>query len=62
MQKGKNFKGYVFFRVLAFSGIRKGEALAFTWDDVDFKNQTISVNKALTRGENARLIIQSPKT
>lgn len=29
-------------------GLRKGEALALTRDDVDFKNNTISINKSVT--------------
>lgn len=50
-----------FFRILAFTGMRKGEALALTWEDIDLENGTININKALTRGIN-ELIIQSPKT
>lgn len=61
-KKENNFKAYTLFRLLAFSGLRKGEALALTWNDINFKENTISVNKALTRGENARLIVQAPKT
>ncbi len=29
------------------TGCRIGEILAMTWDDIDFKNKTISINKAL---------------
>lgn len=35
---------------LAFAGsLRKGEILALTWNDVDFKNGTIFINKTLKR-------------
>ncbi len=35
---------------LAFAGsLRKGEILALTWSDVDFKNSTIFINKTLKR-------------
>lgn len=35
---------------LAFEGsLRKGEILALTWNDVDFKNGTIFINKTLKR-------------
>ncbi len=33
------------FRVLAFVGLRKGEALPLTWEDIDFSNNTITINK-----------------
>ncbi len=36
--------GYAFV-VLMFTGMRIGELLALTWDDVDFKKNTIMVNK-----------------
>ncbi|MEE6692809.1 tyrosine-type recombinase/integrase [Lactiplantibacillus plantarum] len=57
-----NYKADTLFRVLAFTGIRKGEALALTWDDIDFQQRTITINKRLTRGEHARLYVQTPKT
>ncbi|MGY5269524.1 tyrosine-type recombinase/integrase [Lactiplantibacillus plantarum] len=34
-----------FFLLLEQSGMRKGEALALNWDDVDTKHQTITINK-----------------
>lgn len=57
-----NLKAYVFFRFLAFTGARKGEALALTWQDINFNDKTIAINKTQTRGKNARLLINSPKT
>ncbi|ALX50428.1 site-specific integrase [Lentibacillus amyloliquefaciens] len=36
---------YVLFMVLYYSGMRKGEALALTWHDVDFDTNTLNVDK-----------------
>ncbi|QQK75843.1 tyrosine-type recombinase/integrase [Salicibibacter cibarius] len=47
------------FRVLLFSGTRKGEAVALTWNDVDFRNNTIRVNKTLSMDYGE---VQRPKT
>ncbi|GHP15255.1 site-specific integrase [Lentilactobacillus fungorum] len=57
-----NPQAYVFFRLAAFSGMRKSEMLALKWSDVDFEHDAISVNKTQSRGENNRLVVQSPKT
>ncbi|NLD48475.1 MAG: site-specific integrase, partial [Clostridiaceae bacterium] len=51
-----------------YSGLRRGELLALTWNDIDIENETIRVNKSLIRvvvnDESARskLTIQEPKT
>ena len=37
------------FKVTLFTGMRQGEALGLTWDCVDFKNHTISIEKQLIR-------------
>ena len=37
-----------FFTTLFFSGMRKGEAQALTWKDINFKNNTILINKTLS--------------
>ena len=34
-----------FFETLYYSGARKGELLALTWDDVDFEEGSIDINK-----------------
>lgn len=47
-----DFKVYTFFRLLAFSGMRKGELLALTWSDVHFKEMTISIDKTQSRGKD----------
>ena len=36
------------FGFLMFSGLRKAEALALTWDSIDFRNRLITVNKQIS--------------
>ena len=62
LEQGKNYKAFTLFRLLAFSGMRRGEALALTWNDINFKNNEIRINKTLTRGENGRLYVKTTKT
>lgn len=33
--------------IMMYSGLRRGELLALTWNDIDLKNKTIRVNKAV---------------
>lgn len=60
--KQYNFRYFMFFRLLAYSGMRKGECLALKWSDIDFKNNTIDINKSLASGENNRLYLSPCKT
>ena len=53
---------FTLFRVLAFAGLRRGECLALTWDDISFSNNTIRINKTLTQGLRGVQIVQPPKT
>jgi len=52
----------VFFRLAAFSGMRKSEMLCLQWSDINFSKNTVTVSKTQSRGDNARLLVQSPKT
>lgn len=56
------FLWFVFFRLLAYTGLRKGEALALTWDDITLDKNTISINKTVSRGEKGHIISDTPKT
>lgn len=48
------------------TGMRIGEILALTWNDIDWKNDNISVNKTLVmlheKGKKCELKFQTPKT
>lgn len=52
----------VLFTLMARTGIRIGEALALTWDDIDLKNKTITINKTLVYPLNSKPYISTPKT
>ena len=49
--KNKYRLGYG-IQFLLYTGLRIGEALALTWDDVDFENKTIKINKNLKQVKN----------
>lgn len=49
------------YRVLAFTGLRAGEALALTFNDIDFSKKTLTVNKTLSKVKNG-YAVSSPKT
>lgn len=53
---------HTFYRVLAFTGLRKSEALALTWQDINFKDKTLTVNKAIKQDKNNTLYLGKPKT
>ena len=60
--KKVKFQYYVFFRLLAYSGMRKGEALALKWNRIDFLHSTIRIDRSVSRGLENRLYISTPKT
>lgn len=62
LEQETNYKAYALFRLLAFSGMRKGEALALTWKDLDFTTNELRINKALSRGKDNKLYVKSTKT
>ena len=43
-------------------GLRKAEALALTWDDIDLNKNQLSVNKTLALGFENKLLVLPPKT
>lgn len=52
---------YTMFLLLAYTGLRIGEAMALCWEDIDFESHTLQVNKTLFRiGGSFKLT--TPKT
>ena len=53
------------WRTIGDTGMRRGEALALSWQDVDLKRQALTVRRALVtvknHGQRARHIMQLPK-
>lgn len=57
----KLYKYKVYFDFLYYMGTRKGEALALTWEDIDFENNKVRINKTITRRIGG-VTIGAPKT
>lgn len=57
-------KRYIaFFRLLAYTGIRRGEAVGLKWSDFNFDNQTMSIKRGLYFDwRMKKIIVQTPKT
>lgn len=54
----RKLEAYVAIVLLYWTGMRVGEALALTMDDIDMESKTISINKTKTKYHS----IQTPKT
>lgn len=48
-------------RLMSYTGLRQGEALALKWSDIDFENKKITVNKTAVRIKEKQTL-QTPKT
>lgn len=48
-QYGEGDKWGVLFHFIAFTGCRKGEALALNWSDIDLKTRTVHFDKTLSK-------------
>ncbi|MEK8132939.1 site-specific integrase [Paenibacillus filicis] len=56
-----SLRDYVIFHTLIYTGARKGEVLALRWNDIDFKNKTMSLSKTLFQ-ENRQSLSLTSKT
>ena len=56
------FQFQVYFTIAIHSGFRRGEMIALTWEDVDFDNRTISIEKAVARCRKEGAYTKDPKT
>lgn len=70
VKNDRYYKKYAPLFITGFgTGMRIGEILSLTWKDIDFKNNSISVNKTLSelndyvkQGGKTRFIVTEPKT
>lgn len=53
---------FVLFTLLARTGIRIGEALALTWDDIDLEGRKLNINKTLVYPTNSKPYLSTPKS
>lgn len=60
-QSSLPFQIKVFLNLALFSGCRRGELLALTWQDIDFESCNINIYKSVALC-NHQLIIKTPKT
>ena len=52
---------YTLLHTIAYTGLRRGEALALKWSDIDFEEKTLSVNRT-TAYVDGKQVLQTPKT
>lgn len=57
----KKFTDDIFYFLLS-TGMRVGEACALTWDDIDYKNNEININKTAVRHDGGMVIQDKTKT
>lgn len=62
MQGMKDNFYYEFVAFLLSTGLRVGEAAALTWNDIDYFNNVILVNKTLAKDENNKDTLNTPKS
>ncbi len=53
---------FALFTIMARTGMRIGEALALTWDDIDFNAKTLSISKTLVYPLNSIPYLSTPKS
>lgn len=61
-QKRKNYIGIV---ICLYTGIRLGELLALTWDDIDFNSNLLTINKtsySVKIDGKSQIVVDKPKT
>lgn len=57
-----DYKAFALLRLIAYTGMRKSEALALTWNDVNFIENELTINKAIGRGKQTKLYLKTTKT
>ena len=61
LEYAKHYRYYMIILLAATCGLRRGEAIALRWEDVDLAKGTLTVRQSYTRGEKGQMF-QEPKT
>ena len=48
LKEHESAQSYLMFHMLAYTGVRKGELLALCWNDIDFDNELLTVDKTVS--------------
>jgi len=59
--RGEDIRIAVFMRLLAAAGVRRGEACALRWEDIDLSTGTIRVDEAVVAARGGA-VVRGPKT
>jgi len=62
MPQHERYDRVAFFYLLATTGMRKGEAIALTWNDLDFERGTVKIDKTISRTIDNHQTVSTPKT
>lgn len=63
VKKDEDLKAYIMFYILAFTGLRRGELFGLQWQDINFNNKTLSVERNLIYNEkDKKFEFSTPKT
>ena len=60
-EEGSNIQIAVMIRLIAATGMRRGEAAALRWSDILFQSQEVIIDEAVIGAQGA-LVVKSPKT
>jgi integrase len=58
----KHSRYHPVYFIAAYTGMRKGEILGLMWDDIDFEEKTLTINKTLYKTTRDGFLLQEPKT
>lgn len=58
----EKLKYEVYFMILLLTGMRRGEALGLEWQDIDFKNNTITIERISIHSKKLGFRVGAPKT
>lgn len=59
--KGEELKYQTMIKILIYSGVRRGELCGLKWDDIDFENKLVTIERAILYTKEKGTYIDTPK-